>query len=95
MRSKRGKGQIGNRLVNETWYSATGLLVNTQTFIYDQDGNLTGAADANGTYTYTYDSAGQMINEHSVACTNASLPLIVVAKGRLMALSGSTHLPSS
>ena len=48
------------QLTGETWYSATGVLNQTLTFTYDHDGNQTGAANGNGTYTLSNNGLNQV-----------------------------------
>jgi RHS repeat-associated protein len=49
-----------NRLTGATWRDAGGSVVNTQTFTLDANGNQLTAADANGTYTLSYDALNRV-----------------------------------
>ncbi len=49
-----------NRLTAELWYSAGGSAVNTLSYSYDANGNKLTAADADGTYTLTYDALNRV-----------------------------------
>jgi len=49
------------RLVSQTWYNAQGVVVNTESFTYDADGNMLTAQNDSGTYTMTYDALNRLI----------------------------------
>jgi RHS repeat-associated protein len=49
-----------SRLTAETWLSATGSTLNNLTFTYDANSNLTGSANAGGTYTMAYDQLDRL-----------------------------------
>ncbi|WP_020467964.1 RHS repeat-associated core domain-containing protein [Zavarzinella formosa] len=53
-RREFGYDDLG-RQVSESWYSPGNTLVQTQTYGYDDAGNLTEATDPDGSYTITYD----------------------------------------
>jgi RHS repeat-associated protein len=55
-----------NRLTVEKWYNSSGTLINTQTFAYDNVGNLTSAADTNGTVTRAYDELNRVTSQTDV-----------------------------
>jgi RHS repeat-associated protein len=55
-----------NRLIGEKWYNSSGTLTNTQTFAYDNVGNLTSAADTNGTVTRGYDELNRVTSQTDV-----------------------------
>ena len=40
---------------SEVWFNADGTVADTQTYTYDEDGNMLTASNSAGTYTYTYD----------------------------------------
>ena len=48
------------RLLSQTWYNTSDVVVNTESFTYDRDGNTLTAADDNGTYTMTYDALNRL-----------------------------------
>jgi YD repeat-containing protein len=53
-----------NRKTLATWYDVGGTMVlNRQTFTYDQVGNQLTAADANGAYTMGYDALNRLTSE--------------------------------
>jgi YD repeat-containing protein len=49
------------RRTSESWYTSGLTLVQTQTFDYDDAGNLTSATDPDGNYTITYDDLNRPI----------------------------------
>jgi RHS repeat-associated protein len=52
-----------DRVTGVTWKAAGGATTNTQTFTYDNAGNLLTAGDNAGTYTYTYDGQERKATE--------------------------------
>ncbi len=52
-----------DRLTASTWLSATGSVVNRQTFTYDAASNPLTAGDNNGTYTMGYDALNRVTSE--------------------------------
>ncbi len=49
------------RLVSETWYNASDVVGNTDSYTYDADGNMLTAQNDAGTYTMTYDALNRLI----------------------------------
>jgi RHS repeat-associated protein len=55
-----------NRLTSDTWYDHNPTPVNTRTYQYDGDGNLTQASDNAGTYTMAYDELDRLTGQTDV-----------------------------
>src|SRR5262249_25379234 len=47
----------GNRLSSQLLLAANGAQADAKTFVYDKNDNMTSAANVNGSYTFTPDSA--------------------------------------
>ena len=50
-----------NRRTSEEWLDALSVIVQTQTFTYDEVGNLLTASDPDGNYTMTYDELNRVV----------------------------------
>jgi RHS repeat-associated protein len=55
-----------NRLLTETWKSATGAVVNTENFTYNAAGEVLTEGDNNGTITNAYDVLGRQTSQTDV-----------------------------
>jgi RHS repeat-associated protein len=52
-----------DQLTSVVWKNAAGTAVNTLTYAYDNDGNLTSAGDNSGTYTMAYDEQDRLTSQ--------------------------------
>ncbi len=54
------------RLATELWKNSSGTTVNTISYSYNADNQITSDGDVNGTYTYTYDALGRVATQTDI-----------------------------